>query len=81
MFTFFHLEILRTPPIIFQHYYPSHFHLFAIQNKHKALILGCVLKPVAVDGAFENRKSGYYTQLRHKYIFNYRDSGQNVNEA
>lgn len=81
MFTYFRLEILRTPRLICQHYYPSHFHLFAIQNKHKALILGCVLKPVAVGGAFENRKSGYYTQLRHKYINNYRDSGQNVNEA
>ena len=57
MFTsFLHSEVLRTPRTIFQSYHPGLFMADAMQmqNLSRLFILGCVLKPEAVEWAFQN---------------------------
>lgn len=46
-------EVLGTPCAIFQRYHSGLLMAEAIQNPRKLFILGCVLKPEAVAGAFQ----------------------------
>ena len=56
MFTsFLHSEVLGIPRAIFQRYHPGLLMADAMQNLRRLSILGCVLKPEAVEGAFQNR--------------------------
>ena len=56
MFTsFLHSEVLGTPRAIFQRYHPGLLMVDAMQNPRRLFIFGSVLKPEAVEGAFQNR--------------------------
>ena len=56
MFTsFLHSEVLGTPRAIFKRYHPGLLMADAMQNPHRLSNFGCVLKPDAVEGAFQNR--------------------------
>ena len=46
---------LEIPHTIFQLCHPGYFMADAMQNPYRLSILGCVLKPKAVEGAFQNR--------------------------
>ena len=51
MFTsFLHSEVLGTSRVIFQRYHPGLLMADAMQNPCRLSILGCVLKPEAVEG-------------------------------
>uniref|UniRef100_A0A8W8IL29 Uncharacterized protein n=1 Tax=Magallana gigas TaxID=29159 RepID=A0A8W8IL29_MAGGI len=56
MFTsFLYSEVLGTPRAIFQCYHLGLLMADAMQNPLRLSILGCVLKPEAIEGMFQNR--------------------------
>lgn len=66
-------ELIGALRTLFQRYHPD---AFAMQNPHRVLKFGCVLKPEGLEGGFKTENLNIFhscgiTHCGHKGIYNY----------
>lgn len=83
LISFLHSKKLGIPRTVFRRYHLGTFQIcWNAKFQYRVFIFGCVLKPEAVYGAFQNRKSGLVSFLVDERCFGtYLNIGQTVKEV